>query len=199
MALKEKLNQVISQLTGDNADALKQVLREAISEADTMQESLTQANGEAKSRKDKLREEQAISADLKEQIEKLNNLNPELDRLKGVEVKYNAIKEEGFKAKSNDWQKKAEIFAIPETDKRYAKVQEAKADFHFPADDKSALTEEQLSANIKAFNIFDKAGYFNNPDGDKPTTTPRPADAPPKQGESRRSGEATWNSKWKTE
>ena len=199
MGVSEKIKKLSGQLTGEGADAQKSLLNEILGEVESLLTAHESANNEAARRRKANEKYEAEVADLKEQIEKFNAINPELDRLKGVEVKYNAIKEEGFKAKSNDWQKKAEIFAIPETDKRYAKVQEAKADFHFPADDKSALSEEQLSANIKAFNIFDKAGYFNNPDGDKPTMTPRPADAPPKQGESRRSGEATWNPKWKTE
>jgi len=189
MAIRDRLNKIISQLTGDNAEALKTELREAISEAETMNEALLQANNESRTRKEKLREKDAELTEWKEKAESLTNLNPELDRLKKVEAEFNTHKQTIFDSKLNTWKSKAEIFAVPETDKRFAKVVKIKDQFTFPADDKSQLTAEQIDANLKAFNMLEIAGYFDGVDNDtKPL--PRPKDNSPVPKDRQTAGQA---------
>jgi chromosome segregation ATPase len=189
MALRERLNKIISQLTGDNAEALKTELREAITEAETITESLMQANNESKTRKEKIRALETELSDTKEKVEGFTNLNPELERLKKVEAEFNTHKQTIFDSKLNTWKSKAEIFAVPETDKRFAKVVKIKDQFTFPADDKSQLTAEQIDANLKAFNMLEIAGYFDGVDNDtKPL--PRPKDNSPVPKDRQTAGQA---------
>lgn len=193
MAIKDKLTQVITQLSGDNADALKTLLREAIAEFDTVYETLTQANNESKTRKEKIKElEKQIEAK-DEQLEKFNNLNPELDRLKKVEAEHLSYKKEQYDKRLSEWTEKAKVFAIPETDKRFDKINKAKDQFVFPADEKSALTDEQLAANLKAYNLLDMAGYFSTEGGGNDPIPPRPAPTKTSGDKSEKSaGQALW-------
>lgn len=174
MAIKELINQVIGQLTGDGADAQKDVLRKAISEAETMQEQLIQANGEAKTRKEKVREAEAKISELNDQIEKLNNITPELEQYKKKAAELDNYKQQQYEQRLTQWTEKAKVFDVKETDKAFEKMSKAKAKFTFPADDKTPLTDEQIDANLKAYDLLDMAGFFTVTDDDKGGGFPRP-------------------------
>jgi DNA repair exonuclease SbcCD ATPase subunit len=171
MTLKEKLNNLISQLTGDNAEALKQSLRECISDADTMSEALLQANNESKSRKEKLRTLESEMSDLKEQSEKLKNNEPELTRLKGIETEYLNSKKAGFEKRHADWMEKQKKLKVEETDPQFDKIEKVKGQFVY-ADDKTQLTDEQLAANEKAYSLLSDINFFAE-DNSKAEAFPR--------------------------
>jgi chromosome segregation ATPase len=183
MAIRDRINTVISQLTGDNAEALKAELRQALTEADNMNEALIQANGEAKTRKEKLRESEAKVAELNENIEKFNNITPELARLKKVETDFLAEKKAGFDNRLTAWNDKAKVFGIDKTNKLFEKVEKIKADFIFGSDE-VPLNDEQLTANERAYALLDKAGYFATDEGggkgfDRPFTGTQPPTGTP--------------------
>jgi predicted RNase H-like nuclease (RuvC/YqgF family) len=174
MAIKEKLNHIISQLTGDNADALKQELREAILEADNITEALTQANAESKARKEKLRTIESELNDVKEALDKTKSLTPELETYKKKAADYDAYLSQQRQTRLADWNKKASIFNTKETDKLHGKLQAVKDKFVFAPDDKTELTDEQVSANMRAYELLEVAGFFKAEDDNK-GGFPRPA------------------------
>jgi hypothetical protein len=176
--VKELIDDVISQLTGDGADALKEKLREAKVQFGRVEESLSDANKESKNRKEEIRELKAKQESFDSEIEKYKNLNPELDRLKAIEAKYNAKLQKDYTGKANTWKGKAEIFAIPETDNRHAKIAKVKDKFIFPADDKTALTDEQIDANLRAYDLLEMAGYFETDNNLQPAL-PHPVNRMP--------------------
>ena len=194
MAISEKIKKVIGQLTGDGADAQRSLLNEILGEVDTLLTAQEAANGEAQRRRKANEKYEAQIAELNDKLEQFANINTELDRLKKVEADYLADKKKGYDNRLNEWKAKAEIFAIDETDRRFDKISKIRADFHFPADEKSELTPEQVDANLKAYELLSKANYFEQADTDKSDPPPRPKVNVPSSKAEMTSGQAAWAS-----
>lgn len=175
MAISDKIRRVIKELPSEGTESQRALLDEILNEARELinaQESANEENARRRKANERLNAE---VAELKEQLEKANNLNPELEELREIKGKYEAKIKQEYDVKLSEWNKKAEIFAIPETDRRHANIQAAKEQFVFPADEKATLTDEQLSANLKAYNLLDMAGYFKDEGTGNPPAPPRPA------------------------
>jgi hypothetical protein len=175
MAIKDIINSVISKLDGDNADALKQELRQALIEVDTLQEAKTQADGESKSRKEKIRALESELASSKDTAEKMTELEKEVSRLRTIETDYQSHKQTIFETRLNDWKAKQAKLTVPETDKNHARFKDLLADFKVYEEGKE-LTESDIAGNLDKFQVLEKAGLFSSSGDDKTITPPRPSE-----------------------
>jgi len=189
MAIKETLQKVIAQLSGDNAEALKQELRQVLTEVDTLTESKLQVDGESKNRKERLRALESELQTAKEDLEKAKASEPELQRLKLVETEYKTHKQSIYQTKLNDWKTKQEKLKVKETDKNYDKYTKLLSKFNIFEEGKE-LTDEQLTNNLNQYALLEEAGIFTEVQTGKPS----PAGIPAKgaEGGATNSGEALW-------
>lgn len=159
MAIKEILQRVIAQLSGDNAEALKAELRQGLIEVDTILESKQQSDGESKSRKEKLRQAEADLLKANEEIEKLKGNQAEFDRLKAVETEYLTHKKTIADTQLADWKNKQAKLQVDKTHKDYDRFTKLASRFSFIEDGKE-LTEAQISDNLKQYSLLEDAGFF---------------------------------------
>ena len=178
MAIKQTLDKVKATLGADSSEALA-LLADAEREINDILAGLASANKESANRKDKIREQEAELETLKDQVTKLSAVDhkAELDRLRGVETEYNTkikAEEDGLRS---EWEKKANLFSIPETDKRYAQIQTLKSDFAFAEND-TPLGIDAIKNNMRLLDLLTKAKVFDEsaplPATGTPPTTPTP-------------------------
>jgi len=173
MAIKEIINSVISKLDGDNADALKQELRQVLNEVDNLQEAKAQVDSESKSRKEKIRGLESELSNLKTDNEKLKALETENERLKKIETDYQSHKQSIFETRLNDWKGKQAKLTVAETDKNHTRFKALLDDFKLFEDGKE-LTESDIASNLDKFSVLEKAGIFTPSDDGKIEPQPRP-------------------------
>jgi TolA-binding protein len=178
MAIKEILDRIKGKLGTDDAEAIA-LLADAQREANDMTDSLSAANRESAGRKSKIRELETQIETQKGEIEKLSALykSEELVQLrKKAELYETKIKAEEDGLRS-EWEKKANLFSIPETDKRYAQIQTLKGDFAFAEND-TPLGIDAIRNNMRLFDLLTKAKVFDEtaplPATGTPPTTPTP-------------------------
>jgi len=189
MAIKDIINKVISQITGDNADALKVELRQALTEVNDLWEAKQQVDNECKKRREKNTTLETELQTAKEELEKAKASEPELQRLKLVETEYNTHKQSIYQTKLNDWKTKQEKLKVKETDKNYDKYTKLLSKFNIFEEGKE-LTDEQLTNNLNQYALLEEAGIFTEVQTGKPS----PAGIPAKgaEGGATNSGEALW-------
>lgn len=180
MALKDILNKIAAQVSGDNADAIKTLANEAISEANTMQRALSDANEESRERKEKLKQAQSDLETKQAEIETLKKANPDVEALKAKAAKYDEVVKAAETEKRTAWQKKAEIFAIKDTEKLHGKVQAIKDKFRHAPEGKE-LSIEDIEYNMSIYDALDSAKYFEA-DSNANTGLPRSDNGNPAQG-----------------
>lgn len=90
---------------------------------------------------------------------KLETAKTELEASGGYKTKLDAYETKEFGTMKSSWAETQKIFAIPETDKRFPKMEKIKSDFVFK-DKIDDYTKEEIAQNIAAFKPYEKMGYL---------------------------------------
>jgi len=160
MAIKEILDKIRKALPEDTGEQIKEWLADASNEAGIMADAISARNREnerlrkAKEELEQKLQEHSSSADvLKKKDEELSQLKSKLAEKEQKE--YETLK--------GQWEKMANIFNIPETDKRYSQVQKVKDYFKFPKENET-LTIEDIRDNLNKFQLLQDTGIFSEPE-----------------------------------
>jgi len=174
-------------------ETTKGQLRQVLTDVSELNEILLQTQNEAGThRKNKAQIETELR-EAKDKIETLTKTTPDIEALKQKAEQYDVLLANQVKAKAEGWQKKAEIFAIPETDKRHSIITKIKDQFHFAAEGQ-ALTEQQIDDNMRLMTTLEAAGTFEVSNNPQPGF-PRPADTRPPDANIKTSGQALFTNK----
>jgi len=125
-------------------------MADAISARNRENERLRKAKEELEQ---KLQEYSSSADVLKKKDEELSQLKSKLAEKEQKE--YETLK--------GQWEKMANIFNIPETDKRYSQVQKVKDYFKFPKENET-LTIEDIRDNLNKFQLLQDTGIFSEPE-----------------------------------
>ena len=160
MAIKEILDKIRKALPEDTVEQIKEWLADAVNEAGIMADAISARNREnerlrkAKEELELKLQEYSSSADvLKKKDEELSQLKSKLAEKEQKE--YETLK--------GQWEKMANIFNIPETDKRYSQVQKVKDYFKFPKENEN-LTIDDIRDNLNKFQLLQDTGIFSEPE-----------------------------------
>ena len=160
MAIKEILDKIRKALPEDAGEQIKEWLADASNEAGIMADAISARNREnerlrkAKEELELKLQEYSSSADvLKKKDEELSQLKSKLAEKEQKE--YETLK--------GQWEKMANIFNIPETDKRYSQVQKVKDYFKFPKENEN-LTIDDIRDNLNKFQLLQDTGIFSEPE-----------------------------------
>jgi len=99
----------------------------------------------------------------------------EIDKLKGIETKFNTFKEAENKRELDKWNDRKKVLAVDDSHSDYDKIQKIIRKFDM-ADE---ITPEQIKANNNLFETYEEIDYFtkdenNYPPGTKPGGTKSP-------------------------
>lgn len=160
MAIKEILDKIRKALPEDTGEQIKEWLADASNEAGIMADAISARNREnerlrkAKEELELKLQEYSSSADV------LKKKDEELSQLKSKLAEKEQKEYETFKGQ---WEKMANIFNIPETDKRYSQVQKVKDYFKFPKENET-LTIDDIRDNLNKFQLLQDTGIFSEPE-----------------------------------
>ena len=160
MAIKEILDRIRKALPEDTGEQIKEWLADASNEAGIMADAISARNREnerlrkAKEELEQKLQEYSSSADV------LKKKDEELQQLKNMLAEKEKKEYETLKGQ---WEKMANIFNIPETDKRYSQVQKVKDYFKFPKENET-LTIEDIRDNLNKFQLLQDTGIFSEPE-----------------------------------
>lgn len=174
MAIRDKLNAILSQVTGDNADAIKTIVNEAVAELDTFEASKRKADNEAASRKQDLKEANDLIDRQKAELEKLQTTNPDTDGLKKKADAYDALLKKQNDEVIAKWTDVSKNLTVDKAHKNFDKIEKVKGRFvNLEGKD---LTPEQASKNLDVYNLLTDTGFFEIEK--KPDTPPDKSRAP---------------------
>lgn len=160
MAIKEILDKIRKALPEDTGEQIKEWLADASNEAGIMADAISARNREnerlrkAKEELEQKLQEYSSSADV------LKKKDEELQQLKNMLAEKEKKEYETLKGQ---WEKMANIFTIPETDKRYSQVQKVKNYFKFPKENET-LTIDDIRDNLNKFQLLQDTGIFSEPE-----------------------------------
>jgi len=125
-------------------------------QAETLISSNLAVREESIDRKKLLDSKEAELAGLQTQVNTIEGLNTKITELEGFETKYNGVIEKENTAKLAKWNEIKAKIVVEKTDPAFEKMEKIKGKFNL--DDEP--TQEQITANINAFEIYTDAGYF---------------------------------------
>jgi hypothetical protein len=118
-----------------------------------------------------IKERNTLRADVAEKDSVIETLKTEKETLKtqteeltGFKTKWESQQEARNNEILSNWEEKAKIFAIDETDKRFETVNNLKESFVF-AEEGKKLSPEQANSNLEKYNLLEKAGALVLDDG----------------------------------
>ena len=169
--LSQILERIRSEASAGNNDAVQTLIAEAISADRDNMDEVQQLRSEAKRRREKADQLAAKLADMEDTAAAFERDKAEIARLKKVEAELLNIRKTEADKVVRAWTDKAQIFAIPDTDKRHAKVNAVRDRFTFGSDD-APLTPEQAAANLDKLELLEASGAFAIPVDTTPNVTP---------------------------
>lgn len=160
MAIKEILDKIRKALPEDAGNEIKEWLADAVNEAGIMADAISARNRENE-RLRKAKEELEVKLqELSSSADVLKKKDEELQQLK---TKLAEKEQKEYETLKGQWEKMANIFTIPETDKRYSQVQKVKDYFKFPKENET-LTINDLKENLTKFQLLQDTGIFSEPE-----------------------------------
>lgn len=90
---------------------------------------------------------------------KLETAETELGVSGGYKAKLEAYETKEFGTMKSSWAETQKIFGIPETDKRFPKMEKIKSDFVIK-ENIDDYTKEEIAQNIAAYKPYEKMGYL---------------------------------------
>ena len=160
MAIKEILDKIRKALPEDTGEQIKEWLADASNEAGIMADAISARNRENE-RLRKTKEE--LELKLQEYSSSADVLKKKDEELSQLKSKLAEKEQKEYETLKGQWEKMANIFNIPETDKRYSQVQKVKDYFKFPKENET-LTIEDIRDNLNKFQLLQDTGIFSEPE-----------------------------------
>ena len=160
MAIKEILDKIRKALPEDTGEQIKEWLADASNEAGIMADAISARNRENE-RLRKAKEE--LELKLQEYSSSADVLKKKDEELSQLKSKLAEKEQKEYETLQKQWEKMANIFTIPETDKRYSQVQKVKDYFKFPKENEN-LTIDDIRDNLNKFQLLQDTGIFSEPE-----------------------------------
>ena len=160
MAIKEILDKIRKALPEDTGEQIKEWLADASNEAGIMADAISARNRENE-RLRKTKEE--LEQKLQEYSSSADVLKKKDEELSQLKSKLAEKEQKEYETLKGQWEKMANIFNIPETDKRYSQVQKVKDYFKFPKENET-LTIDDIRDNLNKFQLLQDTGIFSEPE-----------------------------------
>ena len=160
MAIKEILDKIRKALPEDTGEQIKEWLADASNEAGIMADAISARNRENE-RLRKAKEE--LELKLQEYSSSADVLKKKDEELSQLKSKLAEKEQKEYETLQKQWEKMANIFNIPETDKRYSQVQKVKNYFKLPKENET-LTIDDIRDNLNKFQLLQDTGIFSEPE-----------------------------------